>query len=162
MKSPYSIRLLLQRSSYWLLIYAALWLLLSNVNGWSFGLVCALAATGLSLWLRLPPLGLRLFYLPRFMFFFFFETLLGAWDVAKRALHPRLPLNPAWVTHSLTCPDPRVRLLLSAMVGLMPGTLSTHFDEENLYLHVLDLEQEWRRPIIAMEFHLARLLGATL
>jgi len=161
-KTSRSLPTLLRHGSYWLLVYAALWVLLSGATGWVFGLMCALAATGLSLWLQLPTLGLRLLYLPRFLLFFFYETLLGAWDVARRAFHPRLPLDAAWVTYSLNCASPRVRLLLSAMVGLMPGTLSTHFDESTLYLHVLDQSQDWRTPITRMEAHLARLLGSTL
>lgn len=151
---------LVRHGSYWLLIYGALWLLISDANGLVFGLVCALAATGLSLWLQLPPVGLRLLYLPHFLLFFLTETLLGAWDVARRALHPQLPLDPAWVSYALTCPNPRVRLVLSAMVGLMPGTLSTHVDDKNLYLHILDQRQAWRAPVAKMETHLARLLGA--
>lgn len=161
MKSPRSRQALVRQGSYWLLMYAALWLLLSGASGWVFGLVCALAAAGLSLWLKLPSLGLRLSYLPRFLLFFFLETWLGAWDVARRALHRRLPLDPAWVTHSLDCSDPRVRLLLSAMVGLMPGTLSTHIAEDSLHLHILDQRQEWRLQVEKMETHLARLLGAS-
>jgi len=161
-KTSRSLPTLLRHGSYWLLVYAALWVLLSGAAGWLFGLICALAATGLSLWLQLPPLGLRLPYLPRFLLFFFYETLLGAWDVAKRAFHPGLPLDPAWVAYSFNSASPRVRLLLSAMVGLMPGTLSTHFDENALYLHVLDQSQDWRTPVARMEAHLARLLGGAL
>lgn len=162
MKSPRSPQALLRHGSYWLLVYAALWLLLSGASGWAFGLVCALAAAGLSLWLRLPPLGLRLSYLPRFLHFFLLETLMGAWDVARRALHPKLPLDPAWVTHSLDCADPRVRLLLPAMVGLMPGSLSTHMDEDTLHMHILDQRQAWRLTVEKMETHLARLLGVSV
>lgn len=160
MKSARSMQHVLLHGGYWLLLYATLWVLLSNAGGWGFGLICALAAAALSVWLRLPPLGLRLLYLPHFLLFFLYETVIGAWDVARRALHPHLPLNPAWVTYELTCANPRVRLLLSAMVGLMPGTLSTHFDDEKLHLHILDQQQNWRAPVAQMEAHLARLLGA--
>lgn len=161
MKTSRSLPTLLRHGSYWLLVYAALWVLLSGATGWVFGLMSALAATGLSLWLQLPPLGLRLLYLPQFLLFFSYETLLGAWDVAKRAFHPQLPLDPAWVTYPFNSANPRVRLVLSAMVGLMPGTLSTHFDENVLHLHILDQRQDWRTPVARMEAHLARLLGGT-
>lgn len=160
-KSPSSPHRLLRDGTCWLLVYGALWLLLSGASGWVYGLVCALAAAGLSLWLKLPFAGLKLRYLPPFLFFFFHEVVLGAWDVARRALHPGLPLDPAWVTHSFACSNPRVHLLLSAMVGLMPGTFSTHFDEQTLYLHVLDQRHGWRAPVERMEAHLARLLGAS-
>lgn len=161
MTTSRSLPILLRHGCYWLLVYAALWVLLSGATGLLFGLTCALAATGLSLWLQLPPLGLRLRYLPRFLFFFFYETLLGAWDVAKRAFHPQLPLDPAWVTYQFDSANPRVRLVLSAMVGLMPGTLATHGDDSTLYLHILDQRQDWRTPVARMEAHLARLLGGS-
>lgn len=159
MTTSRSLPILLRHGGYWLLVYAALWVLLSGATGLLFGLICALAATGLSLWLKLPPLGLRLLYFPRFLLFYFYETLLGAWDVAKRAFHPQLPLDAAWVTYPFTCANPRVRLVLSAMVGLMPGTLATHGDDSTLYLHILDQRQDWRTPVARMEAHLARLLG---
>lgn len=159
MKSSHSFQQFFTQGCYWFVVYVALWLLLSAGSDWGFGLAFASAATLLSLWLKLPPLGLRLVYLPRFLLFFVYETVLGAWDVARRALHPNLPLDPGWVTYPLRCPNHRVRLLLSAMVGLMPGTLSSHFDGENLYLHVLDQGQDWRTTVTRMETHLAHLLG---
>lgn len=158
---PRSNQALLRHGTHWLLVYAAVWLLLSGASGWAFGLVCVLAATGLSLWLRLPPLGLRLFHLPPLVGFFLHAVFVGAWDVARRALHPRMPLDPAWVTHACACANPRVRLLLSALVGLMPGTLASHIDEDMLHLHVLDQGQAWRLPVETMETHLARLFGAS-
>lgn len=161
MKTSRSLSMLLRHGSYWLLVYTLLWVLLSGATGLWFGLAYALAAAGLSLWLKLPPLGLRLLYLPRFLVFFLYETLLGAWDVAKRAFDPQLPIDPAWVTYSFHSADPRVRLLLSAMVGLMPGTLATHGDEAMLYLHILDKGQDWLTPVAQMEAQLARLLGGT-
>jgi multicomponent Na+:H+ antiporter subunit E len=142
-----------------MLVYVSVWLLLSGADGWAFGLIFALAATVLSLWLRMPFPRLRLLYLPVFLGFFLMEVLLGAWDVARRALHPGMPLDPAWVTHVLKCTDPGVRLALSAMVGLMPGTLASHMDDDTLHLHVLDQSQAWRLPVQKMEMHLARLFG---
>ncbi|MGM8225177.1 Na+/H+ antiporter subunit E [Cellvibrio sp. ARAG 10.3] len=158
MKSSRKLQQLSVHAGYWLAVYLTLWALLSDASGWGFGLAFALAATLLSLWLTLPTCGLRFFYLPRFLVFFVFETALGAWDVARRALHPQLPLSPAWVIYPLRSPSPRVHLLLSAMVGLMPGTLASHVDNDNLYLHVLDKEQDWRAAVTRMEAHLAQLL----
>jgi multicomponent Na+:H+ antiporter subunit E len=140
--------------------YFCLWLLLTGASGWAFGLVLALAASVLSLWLQLPFPRLKVFHLPAFLGFFLLEVLVGAWDVARRALHPRMPLDPAWVTHRFQCADPRVRLGLSALVGLMPGTLASHIADDTLHLHVLDHAQAWRLPVQKMEMHLARLVGA--
>jgi multicomponent Na+:H+ antiporter subunit E len=161
LKSPRSAYTFLRQGGHWLMVYVGLWLLLGGASGWAVGLLFALAATGLSLWLRLPVPGLQLRRLPAFLGFFALEVLWGAWDVARRALHPRMPLDPAWVAHTLTCADPRVRLVLSGMVGLMPGTLSSHIENDALHLHVLDQTQAWRLPVERMETHLARLFGVS-
>lgn len=150
------------RTAYWLMLYAALWLILAGGAGLGFGAVCVLLATWLSLALGLQPLYLKLFYLPHFVFFFMREVVAGAWDVARRALHPRVPIAPALVSYPLGCANPRVRLLLSAIVGLLPGTWASHFDDQFLHLHVLDQRQDWRASVAEMERQLARLLGADL
>jgi len=142
-----------------MLVYTGLWLLLSGGQGWAFGLALALAASVLSLWLGLPFPRWRLLHLPPFLAFFLYEMLLGAWDVARRALHPAMPLEPAWVTHRFESADPRVRLVLCGMVGLMPGTLCSHIDGDTLHLHVLDQAQAWQLPVEKMETHLSRLYG---
>lgn len=152
----------LDQTVYWLVVYAALWVILSGGAGWGFGTVCVLLATWLSLALRLQPLYLNLLYLPHFLCFFFYEVAIGAWDVARRALHPGVPVNPALVTYPLRCAHPQVRLLLSAMVGLLPGTWASHFDDQLLYLHVLDERQAWQDSVAQMERHLARLVGGTV
>lgn len=162
MKPPLSAPFILRQGSCWFLVYASVWLILSEAQAWGFGLVVAAAASALSLWLRLPFPPVRLLYLPVFLGFFFVEMLMGAWDVARRALHPGMPLHPAWVSYSFKCADPGVRLALSALVGLMPGTLASHIDGDMLQLHVLDQTQAWRLPVQKMEMHLAHLFGAAL
>lgn len=152
----------LGQTVYWLVAYSGVWAVLSGGTGWGFGLACVLLATWVSLLLRLQPLYLNVLYLPRFLVFFFSEVAIGAWDVARRALHPRVPITPALVTYSLRCSHPQVRLLLSAMVGLLPGTWASHFDDRLLYLHVLDGRQKWQDSVARMEHHLARLLGGSI
>lgn len=147
---------------YWWALFAGVWLIVSGADGWAFGLVCSLLATWVALGLRLQPLYLRFHYLPNFIGFFAYEVAVGAWDVARRALHPRVPLNSALLLYPLRCGDTRVRLMLSAMVGLLPGTWASHFDDQYLHLHVLDQQQSWFESVANMERHLARLLGASV
>lgn len=149
-------------TAYWFVLYFAGWGLLSGGDGWGFGLLCAMLAAWVSLALGLRPFYLRLRYLPHFLFFFLCEVAAGAWDVARRAMLPRTSLAPALVTYPLRCGHPQVRLLLSAMVGLLPGTWASHFDDRLLYLHVLDQHQDWRRQVEKMERQLARLFGADI
>ena len=144
---------------YWTLLYAVLWALFAEGGGWALGVPSVLLAVALSLWLELRPLRLRLLALPGFVGFFLRHMLVGAWDVASRALRPRCPLQPAWHDYPLTSTSPRVRLLLSALVGLLPGTLASGIEGERMRVHVLDERQPWQRVVAELEQRLQRLLG---
>tara|TARA_R110002051_G_scaffold90269_3_gene158972 strand:+ start:36845 stop:37258 length:414 start_codon:yes stop_codon:yes gene_type:complete len=132
--------------------------LLSSNEGWLLGLPLALLAAwaGVRASLHVGPVQLR--YLPAFLGFFIAELFIGGWDVARRAWHPRLPIKPQWVRYQMSCTEPRVQLLLSAMVGLLPGTLASHFEGQTLHLHALDHQQNWRNTVGRLERHLGRLL----
>ena len=53
-----------------------------------------------------------------------------------------------------------MRLLLSALVGLLPGTLASRIDGGQLRVHVLDEQLPWQATIAELERRLERLLGA--
>ncbi|MGD8174555.1 Na+/H+ antiporter subunit E [Marinimicrobium sp. ARAG 43.8] len=146
----------------WLLLFAALWAVISGAEGWAFGVPASLAAATLAWRLPLPWPSLRWRHLPAFIAFFLRELTLGAWDVARRILHPRVPIDPAWHTYSLHSHNPRVHLMLSALVGLLPGTMASHFDNGILHLHILDSRQPWSSTVARLEWHLERLLGERL
>ncbi|MGK9066117.1 Na+/H+ antiporter subunit E [Stutzerimonas chloritidismutans] len=143
----------------WALIYAALWLSFSGGEGWSLGIPSVLLATLVSLWLGRRPWHPALPALPGFILFFLMRMLAGGWDVAVRALHPRRPLQPAWLDYPLQCSSPQVRLLLSALVGLLPGTLSSRVDGDCMRVHVLDERQAWQPTVAELERRLQRLLA---
>lgn len=139
--------------------WLALWAVLSDAEAWTFGVPVAAIASMAGYRLRLRCGALRLQVLPVFLGFFLRELFSGGWDVARRALLPRLPIAPGWQTFTLATCDPRARLLLSAMVGLLPGTLSSHHDGRVLHVHALDQHQDWRRTVARLETLLSRLLG---
>ena len=145
---------------FWSLIYAALWALFAAGQGWLLGVPTVALAVALSLWLGLRPLGMRLGALPAFLGFFLKHMLLGGWDVARRALQPRCPLQPAWHPYSLCSQSPRVRLLLSALVGLLPGTLASRIEGDEMRVHVLDERLPWQATVADLEQRLERLLGS--
>lgn len=144
----------------WALFYGALWAVFAGGSGWLLGGPSILLAVGLSLWLGVRPWRLKLVVLPGFLWFFFCRMLMGGWDVARRALQPRCSLQPAWHQYSLVTQSPRVRLLLPAMVGLLPGTLVSRIDGDLMQVHVLDERLPWRTTIAELEQRLERLLGA--
>lgn len=143
---------------FWLAVCTALWWLLADGGGWSFGLPTIVLATWVALRLRLSPWNVRLLRLPGFAWYFLRQAVSGALDVARRALQPRRPISPAWVRYRFRDDDPRVQLLVSAIVGLFPGTLASRVDGAELHVHLLSEAEGWEQPIEELERQLGRLL----
>ncbi|MBE0599059.1 MAG: Na+/H+ antiporter subunit E [Desulfuromonadales bacterium] len=118
-----------------------LWLLLTGADAgsWVIGGPAVLLATLLSLRLRSPvawrwrPAGLL-----RFVPYFLWHSLRGGLDVTRRALHPRLPIAPALVYHTLRLPPGPSRVFLANTINLLPGTLSAELQDSRLTVHMLD------------------------
>ncbi len=138
-----------------------LWLVLTgnDASAWLVGAVAAGVAAGASLRL-LPPTGrpVRLTALLRLVPGFIAESVSGGIDVAVRALHPRLPLRPAWLTHDVRLPAGAPRVSLASVLSLMPGTLAAGGHDGALLIHCLDAEQ----PIAATVAREERRVGETL
>lgn len=143
----------------WTLGYLMLWSLVTSASGYYIGIPASLAAAALSLHLRLHAVSIRLRYAVAFVGFFAQALIRGGWDVARRALSPSLPIHPAWVSYPMRCHSERVRLVLSALVGLLPGTLSTGYCDHRLTLHILDQDQDWAATVARLEDHLCRLFN---
>lgn len=143
----------------WLLITAGLWALLSDNQGWYIGVPVIVMATGTAALLNTRPWTLRPRHLPVFALFFLYSSLLGGIDVARRTLQPRITLQPGWEVHPLSARDPGVRLALSAIVGLLPGTLASHIEDDALHVHLLDKGIEWQPTLRRLETLLVRLSG---
>ncbi len=110
------------------------------------GAIAAALATWVSLKL-LPPdrSGLRLLALMGLLPRFLWQSLKAGWDVARRALDPRLPIAPGFVT--FTCPYRGVhaRDTFAAISSLLPGTVPCGESEDGLEIHCLDVGQ----PVVA-------------
>jgi len=142
----------------WFLLFLGLWLIFSGAQGWAFGTAASLAAAAIAYRLPMRWPALRITRLPACLGFFFIQLLVGGWDVARRALHPKMPIDPAWELYQCRSENPKVHLLLSALVGLMPGTLSSHFEQGQLHIHTLDRQRDWRTNTERFEQLLDRLL----
>ena len=143
----------------WMLLYGVLWALFAEGGGWLLGVPSIVLAVVLSVWLGIRPWRPSLSVLPGFVWFFLGRMVAGGWDVAVRALHPRRPLQPAWLDYPLRSESPRVRLLLSALIGLLPGSLSSRIDGDRMRVHVLDERQPWEPTVIELEQRLSQLLN---
>ena len=139
------------------LVYAALWLVLSNNQGWGFGLVSIVLAVlcALSAGVRVRPVAWR--FLPGFLAFFLSRMLIGGLDVARRTLGRKPDVEPGWVKHRVQDASPSAHMLLAAATGLLPGTLTARIDNNIMRVHTLDIRRDWQHDITQLEVHLARL-----
>jgi len=138
--SRFSVRAMLARGAGFL----AVWIVLIGFAPADLvvGLITAAAATWASLAL-LPPgprrvrLTAVLFLIPRFLW----KSVVAGWDVARRALDPRLPLRTGFVGYPARFRSPLARNAFSSYTSLLPGTLPVQDDGETLLYHCLDIEQ---------------------
>lgn len=143
---------------FWLLVYAALWYVLAGGAGWAFGVPTVFLACLLAVYLKAQPCRIQLRHLPVFLLFFLRSALVGGADVARRAVHVRCPIAPAWVHYRFQSHDSRVRLLVSAIVGLFPGTLASKIEGDQMHVHVLDKNSDWQNTVAQLEEKLTQLL----
>jgi len=129
------------------------WLLLAApLRGSSLGaliadLVVGALASAWATWLSLrllPPVPgrIRLAALGRLTGSFLWQSMVGGVDVALRAFHPRMPLNPGFLAYRVGLPPGPGRSAFGALTSLMPGTLPVGTDRDDaLVYHCLDLDQ---------------------
>jgi len=146
-----------------LLVFLGLWFVLSGAD--LKAIPVGFGAAALATWtsLRLLPPGryrLRLRLLAALPFRFVWESVVAGFDVARRALDPRLPLRPGFVTYHMRMPPSLARNLFCTLSSLLPGTLPTGLDETGmLVVHCLDVDQPVIEQMAAEETMLIRLLG---
>jgi len=124
------------------------------------GLLAAAAATALSLRL-LPPSGWRVHpvALARLALRFVGQSVVAGVDVARRALDPRLPLRPGFVSVPLRIPPGPARNAFASLASLLPGTLPVADDGEAVLFHCLDVAQPIAAQLGAEEAAFRRVLG---
>lgn len=150
---------IVSRGALFLLIW---WALTDGVaSSWWIGVPAVLLATTVSIAL-LPPARFLWFELLRFVPFFLRHSFLGGADVARRAFQPRMPIAPDLVKYPLRLPPGLPRVFMANIVNLLPGTLSTAFDENALNVHVLDSGTGYLAELEAVERSVARMFGAPL
>ncbi len=144
-------------------LFALLWWILTDgaVDSWLVGAPVVLFATLVSVML-LPAFSGSLTGIVRFVPFFFWRSLYGGVDVARRALHPRLPISPGMYDHRWRLPPGPPRVFMANTVSLLPGTLSAELDEKHLHVHVLDETAAFAEALKELEQRVAALFGLEL
>jgi multicomponent Na+:H+ antiporter subunit E len=125
--------------------YLALWIILIGFDlvDLAVGFVTAACATWTSV--RLLPVTDRqisLTALARFAVRQAWQSLVAGADVARRALDPRLPLQPGFITYATGLAEGPSRNAFRALTCLQPGTLPVGVDRSgDLVIHCLDTSQ---------------------
>jgi multicomponent Na+:H+ antiporter subunit E len=146
-------------------LFAVLWLVLTegDPRGLPLAVLAVLVAAAVSL--RLLPVGTvrwRRTGVWGMIVFFVRESIHGGIDVARRALDPRLPIDPGFVDHRIRLPQGASRVLFVCSVSLLPGTLSTRLSDDTLRIHVLHRALRAERTIRGLEEHIGEALGTPL
>jgi len=121
-----------------------LWLILAEGRlGGVLGVATILAAAGVGVyfagrrihpWYPLPAL--------RFAGFFLVRSLIGAVDVAYRAMHPRMPIHSHWLRYAVELPPGEPRVALVAALSLLPGSLAADLEGDILIVHAITPQAE--------------------
>ncbi|MDD3477721.1 MAG: Na+/H+ antiporter subunit E [Candidatus Izemoplasmatales bacterium] len=86
-------------------------------------------------------------YLPLFIW----KLIVANFDVARRVLTPKIPLNPGIVKVKTNLKGDFGKLTLANSITLTPGTLSIDVEDDYIYVHTVDVkgqnEEENRKNI---------------
>ena len=139
------------------------WWALSDgaISSWWIGLPAVLIALLVSLRL-LPPVNIAWLQWLKFVPFFIWLSLRGGIDVAWRAFHPRLPIDPQIIEYPLQLPPGLARVFMASTINLLPGTLSATLDHNSMQVHILDSQQDVIAELQAVEQQVARMFGISL
>lgn len=121
-------------------VLALMWFALRGFEAWLMGLLTALAGAWLSAAVTtIRPRSVVPWRVLPFTAFFLLASLRGGLDVAWRALHPSLPIEPQFRRFALDLPGGQPRTLMVSALSLMPGTLSAELDDggATLVVHAL-------------------------
>lgn len=146
-------------------LIGAAWLVLSG-GSLSYPLLVLLivvSATATSL-IAIPPgaWNWRPAGMLRFLPFFVHQSILGGFDVSRRALAPHLPVQPGLVTYTLRLPPGPQRVFMVNAINLLPGTVVTTIDGDTLTIHAIDTDLPVQQNLDDLEAQVANLFGVEL
>ena len=133
---------------------AVLWAILCEGEGWIVGAPVILIATAVTS-LGTSADQWSLAGIARFIPYFLWNSGRGAVDVAARALHPQLPVDPAILRYEMQLDSTAARVLMANSVTLLPGTLSADMEGNVLSVHVLNASGPAMDSLSALERHIS-------
>jgi multicomponent Na+:H+ antiporter subunit E len=140
----------------------ALWWILSHdtVQAPLAGAVFACLAAAASLACSDGRTRWRPARLPRLLAYFGRQSLVGGWDVARRAFAPSLPLAPDILRLEIRVATGAPTVVFAWLVSLTPGTASAAIEDRVLVVHALDTRMPVEAQLRELERHVAALFDA--
>ncbi|QOY53184.1 Na+/H+ antiporter subunit E [Candidatus Sulfurimonas baltica] len=144
-------------------LFLLIWWVLTdgNISSLWLGVPSVVFAVFLSV-ILLPPISLSWKACVIFVPFFFMHSMRGAIDVAWRVFHSHLPIQPDLIEYSLTLPPGLSRVVMINIVSLLPGTLSAELNQNIIKVHVLDVQNDFKSELKAIEHHVAKMFGLSV
>lgn len=126
-----------------------------------FGAFASLGATWVSLRLLPPSAGrLRFAALLALLPYFLWQSVVAAWDIARRALSLRVRIAPGFVDCPLKSPPGFARNTLATITSLLPGSVPADDVDGALVYHALDVTQPVVSQLLETEQRFAHALVA--
>ena len=67
------------------------------------------------------------------------NLILSNWDVAKRVIDPKLPINPGIVAIKTNLKEDYKKLMLANSITLTPGTITMDVRDDTYFIHWIDV-----------------------
>lgn len=140
----------LKNFSYSFVLLSLVWLGLTSTFNWQEILVgltisfflAAVISSGYAR-LGLPPLGIkRLIYFLIYVLVLAREIVKANLDVAYRAIHPDVPINPGIVIIDTDLEQDIAKMILANSITLTPGTFTLDIVGDKLLIHWINVEAE--------------------
>lgn len=137
------------------------WILTGGVlSSLWFGVPVAILAGLVSLALAPPrPMGLRIVGILPYAAYFVTKSVAGGVDVARRALAPSMPIDPALIEYEINLTGSAPRVIFANTISLLPGTLSARFVGDTLQVHALDATLSVQTDLRELESKVGALFG---
>ncbi len=74
-----------------------------------------------------------------YLFTFLKALVLANWDVARRVIDPKLPINPGIVAIKTDLKEDYKKLMLANSITLTPGTITMDVRDDTLFIHWIDV-----------------------
>lgn len=81
----------------------------------------------------------RIYHIFRFLITFFIALVKSNFDVARRVINPKLPINPGIVAYKTKLKNRTAKVFLANAITLTPGTLTVDIIDDELFIHWIDV-----------------------